>query len=250
MKFTKTSIVVMLMCLVPATFAQRSRPDPVAQNEEKLKTAKNRWMLTPTDVRIQHDTAAPEQRNARDGFWDGLIGAATPLSQAQTKHLVIAPGGNVASAPEFPTIPNGVWLIGKIEGYHSFLSASERSIYTELNVRLEHVFGPSQPPLTKGLLIDVGRSGGTVLAPWGKVVSYQLYPREYDVQPGHTYLLLLQYHAEGNFYTEGKRWELTQGFVEADDELEQYRALHGKSQIHGLALPDLINYLDRKLASK
>lgn len=248
---TKIALIIVASFAASTAFAQVQQPETMAKKEQRLKNAKNRWMLTPVDVRAQRDSATAEERQERDTFWDGLIGANTPLSQPQTTFFSISPGGNLVTAPEFPPVENAVWVIGKFEGYRTFLSSSERSVYTEINLRVQNIIGhPDFAPLAEGGVIDVARPGGTILAPWGKVLSYLVgNPLPYDTQPGHTYLFLLQYHSEGNFYTEGKRWELSDGVVKPDSDLEQYRAEHGKSEINGLKLPDLINYLNRKFAN-
>lgn len=247
-KGTRFFILIAALVCVESLSGQTKAPGNT--EAAKFRGAANRWMLTPVDVRLQRDSVGPVQRQLRDAFWDGLIGASAPLSQPQTTHRGIAPGGNLTTAPEFPRIPDGVWLIGKFEGYHTFLSASERSVYTEVNIRVQHVFGRRNvDSLMEGTVVDVGRAGGTILAPWGRVISYLVdEPRSYDAQPGHTYLLLLQHHAAGNFYTDVRRWDLTDGVVRPDSDLERYRAEHGKSEIEGLKVTDLIAYLDKRLA--
>ena len=251
MRIAQTFMVLLLLpCASVAALGQVSQPDTTARKEQRFRTAKNRWMLVPVDIRAQRDDAAPAERQARDTFWDSLIGASTPLSQPQASHLSISEGSNLTTAPEFPILPNAVWLLGRFDGYHSFLSLSQRSIYTEINIRVEHVFlKPNDAPLAKGTVIDVGRPGGTILAPWGGVVSYLVdEPRAYDDQPNHTYLLLLQYHAEGSFYVEARRWELTDGIVSPDSQLEKHRSEKGNSEINGLTVAELIKYLDKKFA--
>jgi hypothetical protein len=244
-------IVLIVVCFAAtAAFAQIQQSEAMAQKEQKFKDAKNRWMLVPVDVRGQRDSVSSAERQSRDAFWDGLIGASAPLSKPQTTFRHITRGSYLLTSPEFPNAQNGIWLMGKFESYHTFLSSSERSVYTEVNLRVQHIFGhPTMPPPAKGAVIDVGRPGGTISAPWNGVLSYLVdEPLAYDAQPGHTYLFLLEYHPEGNFYTQSKRWELTDGVVRPDSELEQYRAEHGKSEINGLKVPDLINYLDHKFA--
>ncbi len=169
----------------------------------------------------------------------------------QTTTMAISPGGDVATAPEFPVLRNGVWVIGRFEGYHTFLSTSERSIYTEINFRVLHVFGrPGVASLQPGSLIDIGRPGGTIVAPWSQSFSRHLYPRDYDFQPHHSYLALLLYQQAGAFYMDGpRRWDLTGGTALADTALDHHRAEHGNSEIIGLTTEELIRFLDRRFAS-
>jgi hypothetical protein len=251
MRFVRISALILVaLAIGSAALAQGLSPDALARKQEEFRNANNRWMLNPVDIRQQRDTVPPEQRKLRDAFWDSLIGASAPLDEPQTTHWNIFPGGNLTTAPEFPKIPGGVWLVGKFESYSTFLSASKRSIYTEIHIRVQHVFGNPTAEPTKGTTIDVARPGGTILAPWGDVASYWVdTPRVYDAQPGHVYLLLLKYHDAVGFYTEARRWDLTSGVATPDSELEEYRAKHGKSEINGRKLSDLIEYLDQKLAN-
>ncbi len=238
-----------LMILVAAGAAQTRGSWRV--DESKFRGAANRWMLRPVDIATQQDTATPAERAMRDLHWDRATGQDKPLSEEQTSYLLNFDGAQMRNPPEFPTIRNGVWVVGKFESYHTFLSASHRCVYTEINVRAEHVFGhDGAPGLKEGALIDIGQGGGSVIAPWGATVTYNLRPRRFALQPGHRYLLLLQYRADGNYYLEAKRWELTRGTVEPDEEVEVDRVRRGKSELNGLTIPEMLQLLDRKFAAK
>jgi hypothetical protein len=70
------------------------------------------------------------------------------------------------------------------------------------------------------------------------------------LQPGHTYLIGLGYHAIGNFYTgagqTGELWDLTEGTVKPGNSLQQARATHGMSEINGLSVDAVTRLLDKK----
>lgn len=233
-------------------FAQNVPSNTVSQDEGKFKNAQNRWMLTPVDVRTQEDTATPAERQGRDKYWDSLIGASAPLSQPDARALGPWMVDSAGPSPEFANLRVGAWVIGKFEGYRTYLSSSQRSVYTEIDLRIEHVFGhPGAPGLSEGAVIAVDRLGGTILAPWGSIISYYVQPEEYDFQPNHRYLIVLHYRPEGNFliaslFTSAKSWDLTDGTVKPGNDLEARRARRGESEINGMKVSDLIHLLDKK----
>lgn len=225
-----------------------------AQEAQDFKTAANRWMQTPVDVRAQTDVVSTAERQARDAYWDDAIGASAPLSQPNAIGTEMPLGDAMPNTPEFGDLGDGVWLIGKFEGYRTLLSASQRSVYTEIDLRVRHVFGhPNVPTLQVGTLIHVDLAGGTILAPWGSVLSYALHPQRYELQPNHSYLLPLGYHPSGNFYTGGgpntvRCWDLTDGTVRPGSHFQEYLAAHGRSEVNGLKVADLIQLFDNKFA--
>ena len=66
-------------------------------------------------------------------------------------------------------------------------------------------------------------------------LSYLLDPQDFFIQPGKRYLLVLSYHADGDFYTLAKNWELSGGVVKPNSKLEQTPAAQGKASLAGLA---------------
>lgn len=162
-------------------------------------------------------------------------------------------------ASELPSdLTRDVWVTGKFDGYHTYLSASERSVYTELNLTVQHVFGkPIIPGLKPDAAVVIGIPGGTIVAPWsGSAFSYFLHPHAHDFQPDHIYLIALQYVTSGNFYTSGpllgeahNRWDLTDGTVRPDSFLREHSAKH-KPEIIGLKAPDVIQLLDKKFSQR
>ena len=187
-------------------------------------------MLVPVDLHNQHDDVADANRRARDAYWDNVIGSRVPLSE---------PGARLRDLPaadmlfQFPVeIPNPfdgyVLLIGRVGGYKTLLSSTERSVYTELEFRVETILGgPDIPLLRKDQVISIGRAGGTIIAPWGRLESYVRTPEKYDFSPGRTYFIAAGYHANGDFYTMHgiqRRWDLTDGTVVPDSPIEVARA--------------------------
>lgn len=221
-----------------------------AQDEREFETAANRWMKTPVDLQKQTDTIPPAERNARDRYWDKLIGASAPLSDPNAQGRPTAIGDALVTEPEFGDLGEGVLLIGKFESYRTFLSSSKRSVYTEIQLRVEHVFGHPQVPVRNGDLIDVDKPGGTIITPWGANLSYGLHPEQMGLQPQHVYLIRLGYDPNGNFYRGGNKtgelWDLTDGTVKPGNSLQKARAASGMSEITGLSVDALIKVLDKK----
>jgi hypothetical protein len=253
--FTKnlSNLKFLLLMMLAASLAwgQQSSGATAAQEADQFQNAENRWMTKPVDVQAQIDQVSPSDRVARDQYWDAVIGASGPLSSPLSQPKGMPLSDSFRPKPEFGDLGDGVWLVGKFESYRVFLSASQRSVYTEIDLRVQHIFGhPTAPSLAEGKVIHLERPGGTILAPWGGTLSYDVRPEEFELQPGHIYLLALGYHSEGNFYTDGyslaKRWDVTGGKVKPGSRLQAHRANSAKSEINGLALGDAIRLLDKR----
>lgn len=246
--------VVTASLLVPcAGYAVQQQAAPAAPGPaeaDKFQTAANKWMTVPVDVRAENDPIPPQDRNARDGYWDGLIGASAPLSDPNAQGHPMPIADAVPDAPEFSDLGDGVMAIAKFESYRTVLSNSQRSVYTEIGLRVLHIFGNPNAPIQAGQLIELARPGGTIIAPWGKTLSYGIYPEQLGLQPQHTYLIRLGYHPSGHFYTAGYRtgelWDLTDGSVKPGNSLQKFRAEHSLSQINGMSTDALIQFLDKK----
>jgi hypothetical protein len=221
-----------------------------AQEERQFQTAANKWMKVPVDVRTQPDPVRLEHRQARDSYWDNLIGASRALSDPNAQGRPLPMVDAIVSGPEMPDLGDGVLLIGKFESYRTVLSASKRSVYTEIQLRVQHFFGHPNVPIHEGELIDLARPGGTIVAPWGSTVSFGVHPEPMGLQPQHTYLIRLGYDQYGNFYRGGSRtgelWDLTDGTVKPGNSLQKARADHGMSEINGLSVDALIQLLGKR----
>jgi hypothetical protein len=92
-------------------------------------------------------------------------------------------------------------------------------------------------------------AGGTVGTGQG-VISYMTQPRRYFLQPARTYLLTLQYHSDGDWYSESNSWDLSSGIVRPNSLLEVEREREGKSSIANLTEEQLIRSLTERLSPK
>jgi hypothetical protein len=96
-----------------------------------------------------------------------------------------------------------------------------------------------------------GRPGGTVLAPWGKVLTYGVSPTDYHLQPSHKYLLCLAYLPDGDFYTFfdmwGVRWDISDGIAKPDSSREVKGRKPGASSVSGLPAEKAIEVMRTKI---
>ena len=221
-----------------------------ADEDAKFQTAANKWMKVPFDLRNQTDALPSGDRQARDAYWDNIIGASGPLSDPNAQGRPMPIGDAIASGPEFGDLGSGVLIIGKFESYRAVLSSSRRSVYSEVQMRVQHVFGHPDAPIGEGELIDLDRPGGTIVAPWGTTVCYDVRPEEAGLQPQHIYLIRLGYNRAGNFYLGGYKtgelWDLTDGTVKPGNALQKHRAEHGMSEINGMNVDTLTHLLDKR----
>lgn len=244
------SVAILISCKSYGWQQQDAVARQRALEDQQFQTAANKWMKVPFDLRGQVDTVSPGDRQARDAYWDKLIGSATRLSESGPHGHPMPIGFPDPSAPELGDLGDGVMVIGTFETYHSVLSASQRSVYTEIGLRILHVFGHPNAPIREGQLIDLDRPGGTIIAPWGETLSYEVHPKQMDLQPAHTYLIGLGYDPSGHSYRTGyeagKLWDLTDGTVKPGNSLQKTRAEQGISEISGLSVTALIELMDKK----
>ena len=216
-------------------------------------SAHNRWQQTAVDIQSQVDTVDPTERAQRNVTWKwtlSLLNTGTPLIMIDD------------TRPELDVADNSVWVIATFENYHIYaIDPAYHILYTEINLRVENVIRASPDlHLSVGDLIDVGIPGGKVKSPARNIVSFNLEPHQYDYQPGHKYLLRLlpAGKSSGNplvpdttikqtYFHPYKRWDITSGTVQPDDQVEVSRAARGASVLKGMSISDLINYLQSVL---
>ena len=237
LKFALAIVATIVVSL--SAFAQRVPP-----------SAAKTWMTEPVDLRTQTDSVPPDDRKARDAYWDRVIGSPVSLSNANAglrplPHVFVVP-----TAPEFGDLGDGAWVIGKFESYQTILSQSQLSIYTEIGLRIQHVFGHPIPPVQDGQLITLDRPGGTVIAPSGKLLSFPIDPDSMGLQPNHSYLVLLGYDESGHYYRAAYKaaalWDVTDGSVKPGNNFQRSRANNGLSEINGMDVDRLSRFLDDK----
>jgi hypothetical protein len=97
--------------------------------------------------------------------------------------------------------------------------------------------------------ITVSMPGGTVMGALGQPISYLTQPRSLSLQPTRTYLLLLSYHADGDFYTHVDDWDISDGIARPNTKISQAKAKEGTS-ISGLTTDALDRTLSQRLSEK
>jgi len=112
------------------------------------------------------------------------------------------------------------------------------------------VISPGSSPISAGSVVDIGMIGGTVIDANHKVVTSMLDPERFSLRPGHSYLLELTYDSSGDFYTAGKRWDVTSGSVVPDDAIEVAREKAGKSHIAGVPRAEVLPRMKSILAAQ
>ncbi len=100
-----------------------------------------------------------------------------------------------------------------------------------------------------GLEVTVSVPGGTVQTSAG-AVSFMTDPQEFFMQPGKTYLLILYYMADGDFYVGTPSWDLSNGIVKANSYETRAKATRGLPTIVGLTKDELIRALDQRFSGK
>ena len=252
------SLVVVLLTFIGAGTPHSQGQDTSAQRQAKLykqfKNAANRWMLAPIDVQKQPDPVSPSERRARDGFWDRLYGATYPLRDPLSQPKLLPTVDYFTPTEEFSDqeLVEKTWLVGTFESYRTFLSASELSAYTEITFRVSRVIGNLNiPSLKDGSTITIGCPGGTIMAPWGKVINFRMSPSDHFFEPNHSYLLGLAHISDGDFFIFNekiyRRWDVTNGTATPDSKEEIRRATRGQSSIAGKTTEDAIEVLTEKI---
>ena len=150
----------------------------------------------------------------------------------------IARGGSVSVGlrDEIPFLDDGAIVVGSFNDYQPFLSPVQKKIYTKLELSIEQVIDSGPAHVSQGEKVDLLLSGGTIRLSDGRVISHGLRyeATKYSLQPGHRYVLFLQYHADGDFFTEVKSWDITTGVAMPNAPDDQQRMKKGQSAFAGL----------------
>lgn len=230
---------------------------------DTAKPAANAWMLTPTPYLEWNKGVSPEIRAARDQYMDRITppAFAQPLSDPPRRLPLTSPGfyeyvtpsgcDGAASGPEIRRRPDGVILTARFTRFRSVLSASGYSLYSEVTLNVKQVFedqsgaGYLAPQQETTVLVP----GGTIALPSGKTLGYKTGPREWSLQPGHSYLMVLSYHKAGDFYFVTDDWDISDGLARPNDCRTDYWERTGRSSLGGLSVQQLGPALERLLYS-
>ena len=214
------------------------------------KPAPNAWMLTPTPYLEWNKDISPSLRTERDRFWDEVTHREWPLTVKREDGAFGGPDGfDDGKQSEIPDVPDRVIVTATFTKARSVLSASEKSIYTEITMHLDQVF---EDKTGSGRLaphedITLMMIGGTVALRSGRTLSDHVEPSELSLQPNRSYLLVLQYQKDGDWYELDEDWDVTDGVVRGNSGRTQYLAKHGRSLLDGLPVQQISAALSREL---
>lgn len=238
-QFVRFSICLLTITISINSFAQESAIRKPGQS--------NWWMKTATSPGVT-DNVSPILRYDRDQFFDQTIGSATPLTPENSKNTHMSEGAVYGMPPEIPSLsPNTAIVVGGFKSYHAVLSASHRSVYTEVRLEIEQVVKQgTDVHVSSATAVTVAIPGGSVsLAENGQVISYLTDDRQFGIEPNRTYLLVLSYESLGDFFTLKKNWDVTDGVVKPNSVLEIERATKGQSRLVGLPLAAAVSELKK-----
>jgi hypothetical protein len=235
---SQAAIFFGILVLVALGSGQQRRP-PAPPRQPPASA--NDWMKAPTSV-SDPDPVPQDVRKLRDEAFDDAIGFSRPLQPGDD-----APYGQelTAEGPEIPDHPLRAIVIAKFTGYRSILSASRRSIYTEMTFHVSRVFEDVSGHAAAGADITLFKAGGTVRTESGQVLSYEVMPEPYSVKPNGTYLLILGYYEAVASYGELADWDLSDGTVKANTYIEVARVARYESTLVGLTQDEVTRKLDR-----
>lgn len=195
-------------------YAQNPTSQPLFLSQPPFPAA-NLWMTTPIPWTPANDQAPVAVRQARDQYFDQIIGYREPLTPANVKGTGVSEGVPLRNQSEIPELPNRTLVIGTFNSYQPVLSRSGRAIYTEATFFVSNMFEDNSGHAIPGSTLVMIIPGGTVSTN-AVVLSFLTQPRQYSVSVGKTYLLAMSYHANGTFFMLGKDWDVTDGVVKAN----------------------------------
>lgn len=196
-------------------YGQNPGSQPAYLSQPPFQPA-NSWMKQPIAWSPEIDRVAGTTRQARDQYFDQLIGYREPLTPSNAKGSGISVGVPLPNQGEIPDVPSRAVVIGTFASYQPVLSNSGRAIYTEATFLVNYMFEDSSGTARPGGTFTLIIPGGTVRTDSGAVLSFLTQPRAYSVTVGRMYLLTMSYNAGGTFFILAKDWDVTDGIVRAN----------------------------------
>jgi hypothetical protein len=234
----------------PLLPAQSSQTATVRTYHPRPIPALNQWRKTPVNLRKQTDTVPTEVRAVRNAYWDLRLPHIKDQGGqgyfcCDTGAIIVR--SKVRSA-EFTTAnTNYQWVIGTFESYRVYQTSDRGGLYTEMNIRINHVFEQKQPTdLNENQLIDIAVRGGMAQDQTGNVIDFLTSDLEPLIEPGHKYLMqiipcsMVTSCSTGVYFFLARRWDLTSGIVTPIDEGDVRIAKDGLSVISGKSTEMLI----------
>ena len=228
--------------------AQSVQPASETQIQQSPIPAENLWRKEAVNLATQTDTVTPEIRKARDAYWNLVF----PLQTGRNRTTIPNNGGIYVSTDntppkEFPGIQNHQWIIGRFESSHVYQTSKRGGLYTEINMRVQHVFSTQhQMGLAEGQLIDIALRGGAVIDNQSNRIDFLNANERPQMQPGHVYLISVEPCQQrfnctiGNFYFPESTFDITSGVVQPVDYADSVYAATGGSKLTGTPASTII----------
>jgi hypothetical protein len=128
-----------LLSQVVGLYAQNPSSQPAYLSQPPFPAA-NLWMTNPLPWSPASDPVPSPIRQARDKFFDQLIGNREPLTPANVKGAGISDGVPPPNQSEIPDFPNRAVALATFTSYQPVLSESRRAIYTEATFLVNDTF--------------------------------------------------------------------------------------------------------------
>jgi hypothetical protein len=232
---------ILIWCCLTLPLVQPSKAQDQRHNGPPF-TPKNRWMTIPVVWLPSADVVPAKTRLARDTKLDQLIGFPSPLTPQSAVLRHQSGGAIVGIPPELPSVRQRNVLIAQFASYHSVLSATGRSVYTEIFLQVRERFGDTSRSNTPNLMTLIV-PGGTVRTQSGSVISYLTQPRQYALEPGRTYLLVTSFSEDGDYHMLARSWDVSDGIVQPNF----FVGKDWPSSLTGLTYQQLVNRLKNQL---
>jgi hypothetical protein len=233
----------LVACLVSLLLGLIAGGQAVPQSPATPAVA-NAWMKNPTPYLARFLSAPGATRQARDQFWDNTPLAARIALTPETAPLTaVSEGSWGPNSPEIPEVPDRVILTATFATYQSILTRSGRVVYTEISFGVQRAWQDHGRALANST-ITLAIPGGTVAIASGQNISFLTQPRKRSLQPNKSYLMVLSYHASGDFYSDAGNWDISDGTVRANNLHEEERFKECRSTLVGLTVEQLIHMLN------
>ncbi len=185
------------LCLpaAPRTLAASPTDPRATVAAAQIKQAKTFWWQTPKAPVVGANATTTE------AWFDANWGAPWPLDNVPKGEGRAVIGSGMPACPfsqsKIPLYPAEIVLEATFTNWTVFLTPSHRSIYTQVEYKIDHVLVAPKGWLRAGQFVDVLYPGGTVRLSDGQIIHWWLpstqrqlrtYPR-----PGRQYVLFLQY---------------------------------------------------------
>jgi hypothetical protein len=245
LKFVAIEALIVAQVFAVAASAQTT-------SEATSKAAASAWMSTPTPYLDWNKDISASARAERNKFWDEASMSPVPLTQPGSGRVV---GGSYDMAWDrfeiSDVVKDRAVLTATFTGHRSVLTSSERSLYTEVTLRVDQVFedrtGTGHPTANHDVTLIL--YGGTVILRNSQAFSVDNpgAQSELFIQPEHKYLFVLRYENAGDFYTLVDDWDISDGTVRANSVRAQFFVQEHTSALNGLTVEQLGPALDKLL---